>query len=142
MNLERAFTAGAFVLVGAALVLGFLFVGTPWHARQLAMDRKRVENLHAIAMRMYERFERRPDLPQRLPASIKATDPSTSRPYEYAKLDRRHYRLCGSFATAASEDDDRPPGVWDGDWSHPAGRVCFEFDVTAADGSPLNHSPR
>lgn len=134
--------AGAFVLVGAALVLGFLFIGTPGHARQLAMDRKRVDDLHDIALDVRRVYGQRGPLPARLPAGVKAADPFTHRPYEYAKIDARNFRLCAIFSAAASGDDDRPPDLWGGDWSHPAGRVCFAFDVTSDAETPSSHTPR
>lgn len=143
MNLERIFTAGAFVLVGAALVLGFLFIGTPGHARQLAMDRKRLEDLHDIALAVRRNYGPRSPLPRRMPAGVKAIDPFTQRPYEYAKLDAQDFDLCAVFsAPAPAVDDDRPPQLWAGDWSHPAGRVCFTFDVTDESETPSGHTPK
>lgn len=140
MIVERAFTVAGIVVVAAALVLGFLFLGTPGHARQRAMDRKRIDDLYDIASRIHAEYAIDYALPSRLPPEIQKTDPFTGRPYEYVRLNGRRFRLCATFATTNSEQDDTYAPLRGGDWSHRAGRGCYKFDMRSIDMTPVSDS--
>jgi len=136
VRLERLFGVAACVLVALGLVLAFLIIGPPSHARLVSFDQQRVRDLENIASRMHERFgDATGGLPKQLPSDLEAKDPATRIPYEYQKLDGKNYELCTRFSLAAESEDSES---WYGrSWPpHRAGRTCYEFNVTASDVAP------
>ena len=66
-------------------------------------------------------------LPQRIGPSLggysvgdATRDPQTGRPYEYMRVDARHYRLCAVFNRASETGGPTEPY-----WAHGAGRTCY-----------------
>jgi hypothetical protein len=122
-----AFGVCAAAAVVTALVLGFIEGGSPGLQRMANADIARSRNLDSIAgaVRLYDEVHHR--LPDHLEdvkvndISLRLRDPETNTPYEYQRLDERHYELCAVFATDASAD---PPFLTH---AHRAGRQCFTF---------------
>jgi hypothetical protein len=134
----------AVLIVGTALIWGFLIVGSPSSARLQKCDNRRVDDLRAIhgaIQRMViEQMEGKVRLKRSLPKSLEEVasyvrseqnqmelsllDPSTSELYVYRVKSETKYELCGTFAL---------PRDLEGDvfWNHPAGMHCFEFDAVA-----------
>lgn len=136
MKLDRILGIAACVVVVVGLVLAFLVIGPPGHARLIAFDSQRVRNLETIASGMHGRFGETTDgLPKLLPSDIAERDPVTGRGYEFQRIDSKHYVLCARFALAAESEDtaDSSPPL---NWPHGAGRTCYEFNVSASEVSP------
>lgn len=125
-----AFTAATSTVM-IAVVGGFVLLGSPGKQRQLEADRRRVQDLHGIAQKFYNRRRDWLELesePFMLPTTLSAQaprDPLTDAPYEYRPLEAAgRYQLCAEFALP-SPDTSR-----DRFWEHPEGRHCFDLDVT------------
>lgn len=128
MKLAHIFAAAVALLVIAGLVLGFMTVGPPNHARDIAIDQKRVDDLQDIAGRLRTRYRDTGQLPSTLPSNFARTrDPVTNQPYVYKKVDRSHFTLCATF-TAPTEDGDDIGTTF---WKHGAGQKCYTFDRSA-----------
>lgn len=132
------------IVVAAAIATGFLLLGTPQEARKLELDRRRLEDVMAIAndvRGIYNAADGGQTPPDSLPGTrepwapnVGRRDPVTNEPYAYRKLASDRFELCASFDMAAEDD----PRNWEGGWGHPAGRVCFEFG--AGQVTPLRPS--
>jgi len=119
MTLNRIFTAAVFMLVLGGLIAGFVAIGPPSAARAAALDRRRVDDLILIAAHIKERNAPLPRMLTRRPGDPR--DPSGA-PYAYVKESETRYRLCATFAAAASNNDSVTP-----EWNHPAGPACFRI---------------
>jgi hypothetical protein len=129
VKIDRFFGGAACVIVATGLVLAFLVIGPPGHARLIALDRQRVSDLDGTASKMHNLFGEANRLPKNLPADLKKRDPVTGLRYEFQRIDARHYALCAPFALPAeSESGDNS---WRPNWPHGAGLTCYEFDVSA-----------
>jgi hypothetical protein len=122
-------------VVLAAVVAGFLALGSPGEERLRQLDQRRIEDLRAIAddvMGIYGAADGGV-LPDSLPQIASVTtnvvrrDPVTNTAYSYRKLAADCFELCAKFDLPAEDSD---PRRFDGGWGHPAGDVCFEFKAT------------
>ena len=125
-----AFTA-ATSAVFIAVIGGFILLGSPGKQRQLAADRRRLQDLHAIAQKFYNRqrgWIEQEEKPFELPATLseqEPRDPLTDEPYEYRLLEAEgRYQLCAKFALPSPETSR------DRFWKHPSGPHCYDLDVT------------
>jgi hypothetical protein len=140
MSRDRIAAAAAAVLVAAGIAAAFTLLGSPSHQRTLRLDHQRIIDLVMIANDVHARFDAAPEKlppPELLPrgdGSTAARDPATGAPYAYRRTGRTSYRLCAVFAAASDPRDA------DGLWSHPAGRHCFELDITRDQNEPLSAS--
>ena len=130
MSLQRVAAIATIVAVGGGLAAGFAAIGPPGHARMVALDQRRVDDLIDIGRRLREGGGP-------LPASFTtgpgiSRDPATGAPYAYLKESETRYRVCATFATAAGAGESIPG------WGHPAGPACFRLardDVTPIGGA-------
>ncbi len=135
MKLDRIFGVAACVIVALGLVLAFLVIGPPSHARLIALDQQRITDLDNIASGMHNRFGDTTDsLPKVLPGDLAERDPATGRGYEFQRIDARHYALCAHFALAA--DPERISSSRPFNWPHGPGRTCYAFNVSVNDVAP------
>lgn len=142
MSVERIIGAAAVVLVIAGVVLGFAMIGPPAEMRQRSFDETRVRNLSMLAAQIRGVYgSANSALPQRIGADVGGSgvsdwkhDPQTGRPYEYKRVDARHYRLCAVFNRASDADGPYAEPYW----SHGAGRTCFSLAADA--GEPVQTS--
>lgn len=134
---NRSFAIAAAAAILLSLGLGILKSGSPSERRAYAEDRRRVQDLYQIAMRLQRHWG---DLPvvadPRLPArledlsigttgSVPLKDPFLGTPYTYHYESGSSYRLCAVFSTATQPDSsNRLPA-----WNHTSGRVCFDLDA-------------
>ena len=135
MTFGRAFLLAAVLAVAVGLIAGFTNIGSPGHARLVALDTQRANDLQTIGTMLHARYGKPGTVaPPRLPAGIGgsrsdgseiANDPSTHQPYEYTRIDDSHVRLCADFALASDPRDDR----WEVAKRHGAGRSCRTFDL-------------
>jgi len=121
----------ASVVVIATVVCALVAIGPPAQQRRVSLDARRAHELSTLSNLIDMGADRDGKLPAALAdlegagqwLSIK--DPETGAPYTYAITGDTTYRLCAVFATATQSADVR--GGWsDGQWSHPAGRHCFD----------------
>jgi len=118
---DRIFAGIATVAAGAALILGFVGVGTPAHMRQLADDRRRVDDLNTLETLLTDFRANHPRLPPNLAEldePVLPKDPVSGKGYTYRPLDASHYQLCATFETDSDGYDARFP--------HGSGLTCFK----------------
>ncbi|MEO1069681.1 MAG: hypothetical protein AAFW95_11265 [Cyanobacteria bacterium J06638_6] len=131
---DRAFAGVATVAVAAAIATGFWVLGTPNQQRLMAADRQRLQDLSLTAQRLHDQYigVEGFQLPDALQEWELGTDPLTGQPYEYARLGDRDYELCATFDTDSSTHrlNDQGSNPAAEQWQHPAGRHCFEIDLT------------
>jgi hypothetical protein len=141
-KLQRVCAPLAAVIIGTALVWGFIIVGSPFSVRLQKFDDRRVDDLRAIhgaIQRMViEQADGKVKLKRTLPATLeeiaayvrseqnqrelKLHDPQTTEPYSYTVKGERKYELCATFALPRDHKADLF-------WNHPAARQCFVFDA-------------
>jgi hypothetical protein len=130
------------VVIGVALVWGFLIVGSPFAARLRKIDERRVDDLrtiHSAIQRMVtERVDTKVRLKRPLPKTLddvaayvqseqdqkkpRLHDPDTNEAYAYKVRSETEYELCATFASVRDQKQDLF-------WNHPAGPRCFVFDA-------------
>ncbi len=147
---------GAFCLFVAvvgcgAIGGGALTVEPGWVVKAGQADQRRQRDVATIAHAISLFEMRRKELPYDLAKIAESLtdgtihlalrDSETGEPYEYERLDSRHYKLCANFALeslprptttgeAASAQPTDP-------WRHPAGLSCFQFDGEAPTPIPI-----
>ena len=123
-------------VVIAAIVTGFLVMGSPKDARREELDKRRIEDLRMLASLMTPESGR--PLRDSLDVNgynpgMKAqlVDPVTGEPYQYHVIDSTHFELCATFDTEVRPQDLQP---YEREWAHAKGRQCFKFDTRAMAG--------
>lgn len=136
------------VVVLAALVGGFVVMGSPFAQRDYRLDETRVNDLSQIQWEIVNYWQNKDELPDELSMledSLRAfrvpTDPITGAPYEYTKTGELSFELCAVFARG-SRDDGIGRGPFpdrlgssdtflggENNWEHDAGRQCFERTI-------------
>ena len=139
---QESVTYGALaaVIVVAAVVLGFLYVGSPEDRRAERFDQERVSDLQVLQSSVGEYYRAKQELPETL-AEIESVgfgireskDPETNEAYEYRVLSATSFELCANFNTKQDSSEiisiARPFGGVEGTWEHDAGRYCFERTI-------------
>ncbi|MEX0933624.1 MAG: DUF5671 domain-containing protein [Candidatus Paceibacterota bacterium] len=116
------------------VVWGFVLVGSPAVQREIRFDAERVSNLEQIRWQIEGEARRTGVLYETLDEytfirDVSIVDPVTGEEYEYTLLSEDTYELCAVF-TRESPSQNRSPRVpLYPDWSHDAGRHCFEQTV-------------
>ena len=123
----------ATVVVASTVVAALLVMRSPGEQREVNLDLRRVRDL----MQLDQAVDAHAVVQGRLPADLAALsrqpgsllptrDPVTAQPYGYEVLDAgaQRYRLCAVFDTDTAVTGDAALGP--GDWTHGAGRHCFE----------------
>lgn len=144
------------VLTLAAIVSGFMIVGSPATQRAMRFDGVRINDLVLIQSAVISYRQIAGKLPDSLanlsngPAIFPInSDPATNQPYEYRRTGQDAYELCATFSTASPEYGYRPVGMPQGIilnqgnniWIHGAGRYCFERMIGPSLGPPIKPSP-
>ena len=119
---DRYVLIGSSVAACVGLVVGFWLLGSPAQQREVAVDRKRVEDLRAIARELHARGGTPPESLSELRAQ--QHDAVTGAEYEYRPLDGTRYQLCATFSAPTQRGPLEPPF-----WRHEAGRQCFTLDA-------------
>lgn len=141
----RSVGYGVGALIIAAIVAGFFIIGTPWDARVMRLDDRRVQDLQSLQSQILSFYQSKQALPSAL-AQLEdptlyydvPTDPETGASYEYIKDADLGFELCATFAAPSREGTvatgistratSAPAGygiTGDADWNHGAGRTCF-----------------
>jgi len=133
------FGMGAATAVIASFCVGIGVAGTPSEQRHIEADRRRVQDLRAIASAVHS-WRQRNGLnlpPSPLPAGLseligkginlsQTLDPETKTAYEYHVSSGTSYELCAMFS--GPEEADQVPGRQF--WNHGKGRTCFTLDAS------------
>lgn len=138
--MKRVHTLFALVsslVVLAAVVWGFVLVGSPATVRLQRFDQQRLQDLQTIFREIQslcidpdpDETLKRP-LPQTLDElalearqrKINLTDPETGERYLYTVEGETRYTLCATFSLPREADTD----VF---WNHPADQHCYTIDV-------------
>ncbi len=138
------------IMVVAAIVSGFLIVGSPAKQRDLRFDAQRISDLSTIQWQIVSQWQQKGAIPPTLDGLADSIsgfavphDPSTNAPYEYIVKGKTSFDLCATFALASQDASGRgaygegystgiayptypsPIGTEGDSWAHPAGRACF-----------------
>jgi hypothetical protein len=158
------------ILVAAAIVSGFLVVGSPAKQRGIRMDNQRISDLSNIQWQIVSQWQQKGALPSTLAGlndSISGfvipTDPDTKAQYGYTVNGRASFELCADFSLATQDTKGRgaayggvggsygstdmiypsypyPGGVAGDSWEHPAGHACFARTIDPT-RYPVNPKP-
>lgn len=141
------------VLVIAAIITGFIVVGSPTKQRNIRFDNQRTSDLQNIQWQIVNYWQQKEKLPATLAdlndplyGNMIPTDPETKAVYEYSAKGPFSFELCSTFALAYEDTQGRGefgrgsyasidiaypsvPGGLDNNWKHEAGRSCFERTI-------------
>jgi hypothetical protein len=130
-------------------VFGFLIIGSPATQRSRELDQRTVSNLSMIQSQVEFYWRQNGVLPgslddlENLPGSIICSDPGACKTsacnglencgtYEYRVINPTTFELCAYFNASSDKAGIIKVPSYDyyqGDWSHGAGRVCFERET-------------
>ncbi|MDO8430409.1 MAG: DUF5671 domain-containing protein [Candidatus Taylorbacteria bacterium] len=122
-------------LVIAAIVSGFVAVGSPSKQRAIKFDNQRVSDLQTLQRQIVSYWQQKNRLPASLsdlrdPISgfIVPSDPLNNTPYEYSVKGDKSFTLCSMFAFE-NKNMPYPKGVIDDNWDHSIGKTCFDRNI-------------
>ncbi len=128
----------------AGIVGGFFTAGSPFKARLVRFDERRVGDLQIIQSEIINYWMRKDKLPptlDELRSDISGfrppVDPKTNLPYEYRSLSDLKFELCANFdlssdpvpAISRAKTPYPAYGPYDQNWDHEAGQKCFERNI-------------
>ncbi len=134
------FHALAFVVVAlAALISGFVIMGSPAKQQQIVRDQRRLSDLQSLHNNIQDYYAREQKLPESLAnlnqgyKPVGPQDPTLGQPYEYMVGLGSAYQLCAVFeiddpVVLNSSISSPVYGPYEVNWTHPAGRYCFTLD--------------
>lgn len=150
----------AFVLfvgvVGCGAIGGGALTGEPvWVVKGEQADQRRQDDIATIANGISLFEKRRKELPYDLTKMAESQsdgatqfafrDSETDEPYDYERVDSRHYKLCANFTLASVP---QPTATGEAGhtqtadvWRHPAGPSCFLFDGETPTPVPTAPAP-
>lgn len=142
-TVSRAFGWGSEIIVVLSIVGGFFLVGSPFHQRQVRLDERRVSDLQILQSEIINFWTQKGKIPSALEnlrndisGFAPPVDPVTGSPYEYARKGTLTFELCAVFAAESIIDQgEKYPvprfagDVYQQNWSHGAGRTCFERTI-------------
>jgi hypothetical protein len=131
------FGLGAAAAVVVVFSIGLGVAGTPGVQRRMETDRRRVQDLRAVAGAVHFWNQRAGMTAEPLPAALaqlagkgiqrsQLADPETGRLYEYRAKSGTMYELCAVFSGPQEEDQVRQTQFW----YHAAGHTCFTLDAS------------
>ena len=145
----RRILAGAgIVVVLAAIIGGFVIVGSPSKQRAIRFDQQRINDLTTLQSQIvYSYWSTKGTVPSSLSqlndglmGNTVPVDPETKNPYEYTQKSATSFELCATFSLPTQDIEGRGeygggsltypsiapyPGGIDTNWKHEAGRTCF-----------------
>lgn len=137
----------AILVVLASIVGGVMISGTPSEIRGARFDQDRIYDLQSIQSEAITFWQSKNALPETIDnleentvrGFVAPLDPETSDAYEYSKLGNLSFELCAVFSQANVSSEDNlairkplyleDPYAPSENWSHDAGRVCFERTI-------------
>lgn len=166
-SVKRFNTWFGIVLVLAAVVAGFIAVGSPAKQRDLRFDQQRISDLTNIQWQIINHWQNKSALPVALtdlndPLSglIVPNDPETKAAYGYIRTASTTFSVCATFGQPSQDIKGRGafgssgyggvaidtaypayyPGIEGEQWDHEAGNACFERTIDPA-RYPVNPKP-
>jgi hypothetical protein len=137
MSKRKILASVVTTVIAAAVIAGFFSVGSPGNERLRRFDDQRSQDLEMLRVSGIDEYVRRTGS---LPASLDDVqktvaiaspdsfmDPETGEPFEYRRTGDTSFSLCTTFDLASAPNQENP--YLDPVWTHPAGRVCFDFEV-------------
>lgn len=145
---KKTLYVAGLVIVLAAIVAGFVVVGSPQKQRAMRYDERRVSDLSGLQYQIVNYWQTK----GRMPASLDElndslgykvpVDPKNNTAYEYIRGEGNNFSLCATFELPNENKEGR--GSYNGSgsatmsyptrdgtdsWNHAAGRVCFERNI-------------
>lgn len=134
------------LVVSTALILfsiiwGFSVLGSPRTQRLIKYDTQKVSDLQSISNQIENHYSSKGVLPNNLEEvknsfySFSSLDSQTQKPYEYQKLGDTKYNICAEFNKASDDKNISTSPTYsysyggENNWTHPAGRYCFERTI-------------
>ncbi len=142
----KLFVYSVIVIVSAAVIGGFLVVGSPQEERLRRFDEQRVSSLQYIQSEVLNYWINKGTLPKALSdlrddlrGIVIPTDPETGTNYVYSVKDKMGFSICANFSRPNNYNDPktgRPvtsmAPYYDGlsqNWQHDAGYTCFDRTI-------------
>lgn len=149
----------AIILVLAAIITGFIVVGSPAKQRAMRFDTQRVYDLQSIQSQVVSYWQQKSKLPTSI-ADLKdplsyttvPVDPETNEQYKYISKGQYSFSICGVFSLASEDTKGRgssgygkvysidmsyPTQMVAGSWDHKSGEVCFERTIDPEKYQPI-----
>lgn len=145
---------GSVILVAAAIIAGFLTIGTPGEQRARKFDEQRIHALQGVQANIIEYWRTKDILPGNL-SDVEDSiieykipvDPETKEQYEYKVTGELSFQLCANFSTEMSPEMieryslARPAVEIGGNWEYAEGRTCFERTIDPERIKPTEEFP-
>lgn len=138
VSVRKEFLYGAPILVLAAIVFGFVIMGSPSAVRSLRFDERRVGDLQTIQWQIVSYSQQKNMVPKSLAVledSISGyrnpTDPRTGEAYQFVPGEGRTFTLCATFERPSVSTSVAKPyaPIGEDTWNHEAGKKCFERTI-------------
>ncbi len=150
---RKTVAAIGLIAVIAAIVGGFVIVGSPGKQRALRFDNQRTSDLQNVQWQVINYWQRKEAMPANLADTsdsisgyVIPNDPETGQPYEYSVTGRTSFELCATFALPSQDTRGRGayygggmggdyasdvpyPGPSQDIWKHGVGRTCFKKTI-------------
>ncbi len=133
-------------VVLATVIYGVVLIGSPFAQNARNLDQQRVNDLSNIQSQIvYVQWTNKGTVPaslmelnDQISGYMVPTDPETGLPYEYTVLSKNSFELCATFSASSTQDAGitrvstpapYPVNSIVDNWSHSAGRVCFDRTI-------------
>lgn len=146
-SLRKVFAVVVSIFVIAAIVVGFMVIGSPRTQRLVKYDEVKLSNLRTIADEVRYYYERNNVLPATLAevaqtnsyGGLVYTDTQFERPYTYIVVDAKTFQVCAEFNRDSQNLNTTKAYTGFETWStYKAGEFCFTQTVSP---NPLYPTP-
>ena len=131
--------SGALVL--GMMLAGFLSIGSPRTQRMLRADRRRIQDLYQLSLKINSLWNSNGhQLPSHLDelSDVPMVDPISRAAYEYHLGEGSRYQLCATFGLSSEQNEGSFGSTM---WSHAAGHYCFSLDCSHLPDNAYPYSP-
>ncbi len=137
------------ILTVAAIVAGFVFVGSPATQRAIRFDQLRINDLSNIQGSVAHYWQELGSVPEslaKMPEFMGSVpkDPETHAPYSYESGSQTNsFIICATFSATSTQENLNSPYVTPTynnafyNWSHGSGEVCFNRTISPVDFPPV-----
>ncbi len=140
-QLRKMWRIASIVIIIGSIILGFAVLGSPRTQRLFKYDEAKINDLMSLGSSVQSYYSQKAVLPKNL-TELSAlnyyyvqNDPQSGKPYEYNVKSATTFEVCAEFnKDSAAKTDPRslsyaPSYPYGTNWTHPAGRHCFEQSV-------------